>query len=226
MRGQWREGWWWGCFCFKPMECCYWLVGWLVSWLVGGDESEKRDPDSYMIPEDGVAEVCEVGSGVLPMMYPCDLISRPWVPNVEHAAEIQQRWLAWRPPCSNFWGRWTGAAVTPLGSCPLTSGIQTPFDQTGVPESAPGAASRTSWFFPPCLACHWRESLQRLWNGLTDVVLLHAVCTRLTLLTGPAEFSFVRIKCVVTHERLRVDAPKFYAALPVQPHGPIGLTQQ
>lgn len=38
------------------MECCYWLVG----WLVGGDGGEKRDPESYMIPEDDVAEVCEV----------------------------------------------------------------------------------------------------------------------------------------------------------------------
>ena len=34
------------------------LVGWLVG---GGDESEKRDPDSYMIPEGDVSEICEVG---------------------------------------------------------------------------------------------------------------------------------------------------------------------
>ena len=46
---------------------------------------------------------------------------------------------------------------------------------------------------------------------------LHAACTRLTLLTGPAEFSLVRIKCVMTEKRLKVDAPRSYAALPVQP---------
>jgi len=102
-------------FCFEPMECT-------IGWLVNGNESEKRDFDSYMIPEDGVAD--EVGTG-LPMMYPCDLISRSWVPHVgAGAAEIQQGWLAWRPPCSSFWLGVTGAAVTPLGPLPHTNPIR------------------------------------------------------------------------------------------------------
>ena len=47
------------------MECA-------IGWLIDGNESEKRDFDSYMIPEDDVAgsnKVGEVGTGP-PMMLP------------------------------------------------------------------------------------------------------------------------------------------------------------
>ena len=125
------------------------------------------------------ARLAKWGTG-LPMMYPCDLIEDHGSLMWSNAAEIQQRWLAWRPPCSKFWGRWTGGTVTPLGSRPLTSGIQTPFDQLGVPESAPGAAKSHFPVFPSVSGLSLERSLQRLWNGLTDVVLLHAVCTRLS----------------------------------------------
>lgn len=140
------------------MECA-------IGWLIDGMKGEKRDFGSYMIPEDDipeddVAEVARLVKWVLvpPMMHPCDLISRSWGPVEQRAAEIQQRWLAWRPPCSSLWARCNRRGGDTARLSPCQKPHSNPIRQPAVPEPAPGAAKSHFPVFPSVSAvCHWRE---------------------------------------------------------------------
>lgn len=138
-----------------------------------------------MIPEDGVgrwvrcARLVKWGTG-LPMMYPCDLISRPWVPNVEQCAEIQQRWLAWRPALQQLLGSVDRRSGDTVRLSPSHKRHSNPIRPVWRSRISPWRRESHFPVFPSVSCLSLERSLQRLWNGLTDVVLLHAVCTRLS----------------------------------------------